>query len=169
MGPAVVDSTVVIDVANDDHLLRPGMPTDISIEIVRWPDTLKIANAALRFRPPLPPDQIRAALDQLEWPPAPDPIQVAPAADATTKPGQMEITPPPLKPAKAALWEHVGGVWEPVPVWTAFTDTRETAIFEDPGIAETTSFVVEVRVADESATSEFEQAILLSQPQNRRL
>ncbi len=69
----VVNYTVVISVRNDHYLFRPGMPADVTIQIVQQDDTVKIANGALRFRPPLTPDEVRRQIAELTWPAAPAP------------------------------------------------------------------------------------------------
>ena len=48
----VVTYTTIVDVSNPDLKLRPGMTATASIITARRNDTLKIPNAALRFRPP---------------------------------------------------------------------------------------------------------------------
>ena len=49
----VVTYDTVIGVANDDLRLKPGMTANVSIVIAEKHDVLKLANAALRFRPSL--------------------------------------------------------------------------------------------------------------------
>ena len=53
--PQVVQNVVtydaVIDVANDELLLRPGMTANVSFIYARSDDALRVPNAALRFRP----------------------------------------------------------------------------------------------------------------------
>ena len=163
----VVTYTVVIDVANRDRLLRPGMPADVHIEIVRQETATKVANAALRFRPPLGPDEVRRLLDRVTWPQAPKPIDVLPGRTATTQPGEATFTPPPLEPTQAALWQHRDGAWVPVPIWTAFTDNRETAVVTGPGITGDSAFVVEIRKADASSNP-LQRAIMMARPEGRR-
>ncbi len=48
----VVTYDTVIGVTNADYKLKPGMTANVSIVIAQRADTLKIPNAALRFRPP---------------------------------------------------------------------------------------------------------------------
>jgi HlyD family secretion protein len=48
----VVTYTTIVDVSNPDLKLRPGMTATASIITARRDNTLKIPNAALRFRPP---------------------------------------------------------------------------------------------------------------------
>lgn len=53
--PQVVQNVVtydaVIDVANDELLLRPGMTANVAFIYARSDDALRVPNAALRFRP----------------------------------------------------------------------------------------------------------------------
>jgi HlyD family secretion protein len=48
----VVTYTTVLQTANRDLTLRPGMTANVTIRIERRDDVLRIPNAALRFRPP---------------------------------------------------------------------------------------------------------------------
>jgi HlyD family secretion protein len=48
----VVSYVTVIDVPNPDHLLKPGMTANVTIEIARADDVITVPNAALRFQPP---------------------------------------------------------------------------------------------------------------------
>jgi HlyD family secretion protein len=47
----VVSYVTVIDVPNPDLKLKPGMTANVTIEIARADDVLRVPNAALRFRP----------------------------------------------------------------------------------------------------------------------
>ena len=48
----VVNYTVVVNVRNDDGRLLPGMTATVEFLVETATDVLKVANAALRFRPP---------------------------------------------------------------------------------------------------------------------
>jgi len=48
----VVNYTVVVNVRNDDGRLLPGMTATVEFLVQTATDVLKVANAALRFRPP---------------------------------------------------------------------------------------------------------------------
>jgi len=50
----VVTYTTVIQTANPDLRLRPGMTANVTIRVERRDDVVRIRNAALRFRPPSP-------------------------------------------------------------------------------------------------------------------
>lgn len=47
----VVTYTTVIRTGNPDLKLRPGMTANVSVQVARRDDVVKVANAALRFRP----------------------------------------------------------------------------------------------------------------------
>jgi len=47
----VVTYKIIASVSNDRLLLRPGMTANVSIEVARVNDVLKVPNAALRFKP----------------------------------------------------------------------------------------------------------------------
>ena len=48
----VVTYDAVVGVTNQDNKLKPGMTANVSIIVAQRADTLKVPNAALRFRPP---------------------------------------------------------------------------------------------------------------------
>ena len=47
----VITYPVIVEVANPDLKLRPSMTADVTIEVDRVADALRVPNAALRFRP----------------------------------------------------------------------------------------------------------------------
>lgn len=161
----VVTYSVVIAVENRDFLFRPGMPADVSIRIVHHDSVAKIANSALRFRPPLPPDVLRQEMDQLAWPEPPAPIAVL---GHRSDQGQLAVQPPPLEPAKGVLWQWTAGRWRPVPVWTLYTDNRETAVYFGPQADDAAEFVTEVARGD-GRRNGLQQAFYLANPENRKL
>jgi len=54
----VVTYDAVVDVANPDLALRPGMTANVSFVYAERPDVLRVPNAGLRFRPP--PEMLKA-------------------------------------------------------------------------------------------------------------
>lgn len=48
----VVTYNVIVDVTNDQGLLKPGMTAQVNIVVGERQDVIRIPNAALRFRPP---------------------------------------------------------------------------------------------------------------------
>ncbi len=63
--PVVVQNVTtyatIINVPNSDLKLKPGMTANLRVQIARRPDVIRIANAALRFRPT---NEMFAALNQ---------------------------------------------------------------------------------------------------------
>ncbi|PKO73308.1 MAG: efflux RND transporter periplasmic adaptor subunit [Betaproteobacteria bacterium HGW-Betaproteobacteria-17] len=57
----VVTYNVVVDVANPDLALMPGMTANLRVEVETRPDVLRVPTAALRFRPPVDPAAERAS------------------------------------------------------------------------------------------------------------
>ena len=66
----VVGYTAIIDVANPDERLRPGMTAEVALAGARRPTAVRIPNSALAFRPP---PEVLQALGETE-----------PASDAAT-------------------------------------------------------------------------------------
>lgn len=161
----VVTYTVVIDVENQEHLLRPGMPADVTIRVVHRDEVSKVSNAALRFRPPLPPDETRRLLESVTWPDPPPPVTVSESPATAAHPEEISFVPPPIEPAKATLWQYVDEAWKPLPVWTLFTDNRETAVVTAADESDL-AFAVEIH-KKEGSRSMLQEAIMLARPENR--
>ncbi len=62
----VVTYSAVIDVANSELKLRPGMTTNITIPVARRDNVLTVPNAALRFRPTLSEAEQQALNQKME-------------------------------------------------------------------------------------------------------
>src|ERR1700730_6929517 len=64
MNPTTVQNVVtydaIIDFANPELKLFPGMTAYVTIPVATAGNVVKLPNAALRFKPPLPPETIRA-------------------------------------------------------------------------------------------------------------
>lgn len=48
----VVTYNVIVDVTNENNLLKPGMTAQVSMVVASKPDVTRVPNAALRFKPP---------------------------------------------------------------------------------------------------------------------
>ncbi len=59
----VVTYSAVIDVANPELKLRPGMTANITIPVARSENVMTVPNAALRFKPNISEEELRAKLD----------------------------------------------------------------------------------------------------------
>jgi HlyD family secretion protein len=68
MNPTTVQNVVtydaIIDFANPDLRLFPGMTAYVTIPVATAENVVKVPNAALRFQPPLPPAEVRALYAQ---------------------------------------------------------------------------------------------------------
>ncbi len=60
----VVSYTVVVSASNPERILLPGMTANVRIVTARKEKVLKVANAALRFRPPSPDEKSAPAARQ---------------------------------------------------------------------------------------------------------
>ena len=127
-GVAVVAYPTVIDVANPDQRLRPGMTALVTLNGMRRDEAIRIPNAALSFRPPVGAtvrsrgDEARAKL----------------VSDART----------------ARVWTFSGGAFTPIEVKTGLADDRWTEVVDEslqPGDALVASAVVENGAAPERA------------------
>ena len=76
----VVSYTVIISAANPDLALLPGMTANVRIQVESRESALKVANAALRWRPPEPGEARGAAASSgrvwMPGPSGPQPIDV---------------------------------------------------------------------------------------------
>ena len=99
----VVTYDTVIGVTNADFKLKPGMTATVSIMTAQRANTLKVPNAALRFRPPEPSTNLtfvarwlaKLGLGKEAKPGATNAVPVA-AAGSTNNVQAAEKTPPPL-------------------------------------------------------------------------
>lgn len=149
----VTTYTVILEVDNDERkTLLPGMSVNVEIECVNRPNATRIANKALRFKPPLPIEQRQALVDALQWPA--EPI--------------AEGGGPALYCKQTHLWQfsEASRQWRAVPVWIGVTDNVNTEILlgANPG----DQFVREF--ADSSSAGfSLKEAIKLASPDNRTL
>lgn len=135
----VVSYVTIIDVPNPDMRLKPGMTANVSIEVARADNVLRVPNAALRF---VPPEDVLAKLAQTR---DRTPAESAPAArpDGTrgTRPADM-----------ARVWTLENGQLKPVRVGTGVSDGMTTAILEGE-LADGTTVVTGVASTSASAGS----------------
>jgi HlyD family secretion protein len=105
----VVTYTTVIDVPNEDELLKPGMTSTVSIQIERATDTLRVPAAALRFTPS---EQV---------------LKEFPAA-SVERAGSDQ---PGTRRRAAAVWQLVDGRLHRIPVRPGVSDGANVAIATD--------------------------------------
>ena len=121
--PQVVQNVVtydaVIDVANDELKLKPGMTATVSVVTDRRSDVLAIPNAALRFRP----DGVGAGGSR------PQPGQTPNAGGgAARERGNRGFDDTMREPVKRTVYVLVDGELVPREVTTGITDGRVTEI-----------------------------------------
>jgi HlyD family secretion protein len=102
----VVTYLTVIDVANPDLTLKPGMTANVTVLVARRVQVLRVPNIALRLRPTA---EQAAALG---------------ATAGTTTPAQGTTK----GPKSAGVWRSVGTTFERVPVQVGLTDGSFTEI-----------------------------------------
>ncbi|HKQ50271.1 MAG TPA: efflux RND transporter periplasmic adaptor subunit [Phycisphaerae bacterium] len=150
----VVTYTVLFEVDNDaKRTLVPGLSVNVEIECVAKKNVPQIANAALRFKPPLSLEERQDLLGDVEWPPQP-------TTDAEGNPADYC--------SKASVWgfDTKSKTWRFVPIWVGITDNVSTEILSGPKPGE--SFVK--RFIDNSSSSfGLKEAIKMARPDNRTL
>jgi HlyD family secretion protein len=121
----VVTYTAVISVANPDEELMPGMTASITMTVARSDNVLRVANAALRFKPELTEQQQKELNDKLK---AMSQQQTTAAGTAAEKP-EANITPSTSAAAQQTIWMLTSTAkLEPHFIQTGITDGRVTEI-----------------------------------------
>jgi HlyD family secretion protein len=115
----VVTYNTVIDFANPDMKLLPGMTAYVTIPVARVTNVMKVPNSALRFRPPLSPDQTSAQFAKYG-------IDAGQAAQDETGAGQGRRNP---AGGAAIVWKRENShELRPVKVVTGITDHAYTQV-----------------------------------------
>jgi len=149
----VVTYTVELEVNNDARRsLLPGMSVNVEIQCVHRDNAEKISNVALRFKPPLPSEERRAAVAQAQWPPSP-----------VDENGQAPIY---CKKAHAWRFDPATGRWSLVPLWVGVTDNIDTEVL---GGAKAGDQFVKKFIDKSKSGFSFKEALKLASPNNRTL
>ena len=119
----VVTYTAIVSAPNPELKLKPGMTANLTIEVARRNDVLRVPASALRFRPT--PDVMKAF-------------------DAS-----VDVSIANKRPAGSTLWTFVAGTLEPVAVTTGTTDGTVTEILAGP-LVEGTQVVTRASVAGDA-------------------
>ncbi len=131
MDQNVVTYSTMIDVANPNLKLKPGMTANVSIVVARRDDVLRVPNAALRFRPPK-----HLALTK----------NVAPGEGATPTKSKKE-----KQKGERTVYVLRGGALEAVKVKLGITDGRQTEVLE--GLKGDESLVIDIEESQEKPTT----------------
>ena len=124
----VISYAAIVDVANPDERLRPGMTAEVTLEGSRRDHAVRIPNSALAFRPP--PDVLQALGEA-----APSP----PDARAVATDGSG---------ASRDVWQYDGRQFMPIAVHIGLSDDGWTELLSGavrPGDALVTSAVIQHR------------------------
>ena len=148
MNPTTVQNVVTYDAIvnfdNPELKLFPGMTAYVTIPVATARNVLKIANGALRYKPQLAPDEMRAlysrygiAADESDSGTEGATTRLANAGDATIRP--VDGTPPvtmATAPARGSgvnvvVWKlRADGSIEPVQIVVGITDHAYTAVVD---------------------------------------
>ena len=125
MNPTTVQNVVtydaIIDFQNPDLKLFPGMTAYVTIPVATAEDVVKLPNAALRFNPPLAPEEVRALYAQYGI----DQAQLGASAD-DAGPSTARRSP---RSESVVVWKkRADGTLEPVQVTLGITDHAYTEV-----------------------------------------
>jgi len=135
----VVTYDTVIEFANPEMKLFPGMTAYVTIPVATAREVLRIPNGALRFKPDLAPQEIRALYAKYGLKDAALPgsgVRRRPAGqDAGARPpaedGAPAPEPKPVRPNVTVAWKlRPDNTLEPVQVRTGITDRSVTELVE---------------------------------------
>ena len=133
LNPTTVQNVVTYDTViafdNPQTKLFPGMTAYVSLPVATANDVLEVSNSALRFKPDLNAQQIRAAYEKAGISAA----QIAPASDSVAKtavvPGAKTKAAPMSHANTGIVWKQgQDGALQPVQVRTGITDHTNTEI-----------------------------------------
>jgi HlyD family secretion protein len=140
MNPTTVQNVVtydaIIDFANPELKLFPGMTAYVTIPVATVENVVKLPNAALRFRPPLAPAAIQAlyvryglASGRSAAPPLDATPHVAIASEPHTKSGSTSDSTAQSRGERAVVWKLVSdNTIVPVEVALGITDHAYTEV-----------------------------------------
>lgn len=129
MVQSVVTYDTIIEFANPDQKLFPGMTAYVTIPVDTVQNVVKVPNTALRYKPPMSPEEILATykqygIDEGESKPA----DASGAAASRPAPGSAGAPRGP-KGATAVVWKvHPDNTLEPVKIATGITDHAFTEV-----------------------------------------
>jgi HlyD family secretion protein len=130
MNPTTVQNVVtydaIIDFQNPELKLFPGMTAYVTIPVATVDHVIKVPNAALRYKPPMPPAEVLALYARygLGQPaPAAEPAASAAGAPAVAGAGARREA----RAESAVVWKlHGDGTLEPVEIALGITDHTYT-------------------------------------------
>jgi HlyD family secretion protein len=136
MNPTTVQSVVtydtIIEFANPELKLFPGMTAYVTIPVATAHDVLKLPNTALRYKPPMAPEEILAIYKQYG-------IEAGERQQAGNDPaasergvragGESQNLPRAPRAENAVVWKlHADNTMEPIKVSVGITDHSHTQV-----------------------------------------
>ena len=135
MNPTTVQSVVtydtIIEFANPELKLFPGMTAYVTIPVATVQNVLKLPNTALRYKPPIAAEEVLAlykqyGIDAGESQPASDPVV---AGGGASTGGSPQGAPRAPNAETAVVWRlHADNTMEPVKVSLGITDHAYTEV-----------------------------------------
>ena len=130
MVQSVVTYDTIIEFANPDLKLFPGMTAYVTIPVDTVQNVVKVPNTALRYKPPMAPEQILATYKQYGIEggdaKAADPVGATAATEAAA--GSPVVARAP-KSDSAVVWKlHADNTLEPVKISIGITDHAYTEV-----------------------------------------
>ncbi len=136
MNPTTVQSVVtydtIIEFANPELKLFPGMTAHVTIPVDTVQDVIKVPNTALRYKPPLAPEEILAIYKQYgiegndRQPASGDPAAPGRGAQAG---GENQNAPRAPRAENAVVWKlHADNTMEPIKISLGITDHAYTQV-----------------------------------------
>ena len=130
MVQSVVTYDTIIEFANPELKLFPGMTAYVTIPVATVQDVLKVPNTALRYKPPMTEEEVLATYKQYGIE-AGDQRQMAetPGGGLAPKGGVGQAPPRAPKSDTAVIWKmHFDHTMEPVKISLGITDHAYTEI-----------------------------------------
>jgi HlyD family secretion protein len=136
MNPTTVQSVVtydtIIEFANPELKLFPGMTAYVSIPVANVQNVLKVPNTALRYKPPMGPEEILAIYKQygIEASERQRASDDPPAAGGGSQAGdENQNLPREPRAENAVVWKlHADNTMEPVKISLGITDHAYTEV-----------------------------------------
>jgi HlyD family secretion protein len=129
---SVVTYDTIIEFANPELKLFPGMTAYVTIPVATVQNVLKVPNTALRYKPPMSPEDILAIYKQygIDGSERPLPAADSSVAEAAPRPNTEPQNPPRApKTDSAVVWRlRPGNTMEPVKVSLGITDHAYTEV-----------------------------------------
>jgi len=134
MNPTMVQSVVtydtIIEFANPELKLFPGMTAYVTIPVSTAPNVMKLPNTALRYKPPIAPEEVLALYKRYGIEGAEEPrSEKNSAAEESAAPTGAQNLPRAPKAENAVVWKlHPDQSMEPVRVSLGITDHAYTEV-----------------------------------------